>query len=96
MSVSHFCRTFKSTYGISPRTWIGRRRIEVAQALMMSTPAPLSDIACRCGMSDQAHFTRAFRRITGETPHSWRQMCRPAVPRTGGSITFMGLRTLGA
>jgi AraC-like DNA-binding protein len=26
-----------------------------------------------CGMSDQSHFTRSFRRIVGETPSSWRQ-----------------------
>jgi AraC family transcriptional regulator len=78
-STSHFCRTFKCTFGTSARAWIGRRRIEVSQALMVSTRAPLSEIAFSCGMSDQSHFTRAFRRVVGETPHSWRQMCRGAV-----------------
>ncbi|MDB6042037.1 MAG: hypothetical protein JWM63_588 [Gammaproteobacteria bacterium] len=24
-------------------------------------------------MSDQSHFTRAFRRIVDDTPYSWRQ-----------------------
>jgi AraC family transcriptional regulator len=77
-STSHFCRTFKCTFGTSARAWIGRRRIEISQALMISTRAPLSEIAFSCGMSDQSHFTRAFRRFVGETPHSWRQLYRGA------------------
>jgi AraC family transcriptional regulator len=76
LSTSHFYRFFKRTFGTSARTWIGRRRIEVAQILMLSTRAPLSQIALSCGMSDQSHFTRAFRRIVGETPHIWRQTLR--------------------
>jgi len=79
ISTSHFCRAFKCTFGTSARAWIGRRRIEVAQAHMLSTRAPLSEIALSCGMSDQSHFTRAFRRIVGETPHSWRQTRRSAI-----------------
>ena len=79
ISTSHFCRAFKRTFGTSARAWIGRRRIEVAQNLMLSTRAPLSEIAFSCGMSDQSHFTRAFRRIVGETPHSWRQMYRGVI-----------------
>ncbi len=38
----------------------------------------LSEIALSCGMSDQAHFTRAFRRVVGETPNRWRQSRRAA------------------
>jgi AraC family transcriptional regulator len=79
ISTSHFCRAFKCTFGTSARAWIGRRRIEVAQSLMLSTRVPLSEIALSCGMSDQSHFTRAFRRVVGETPHSWRQTRRGAI-----------------
>ena len=73
LSVSHFCRAFKRTFGTSPRVYVLRRRIELAQGLMLTTREPLSSIALRCGMCDQAHFTRSFRRIVGETPHSWRR-----------------------
>jgi AraC family transcriptional regulator len=72
LSASHFCRAFKLTFGASPRTYVLRRRIEVAQALMLTTCEPLSSIALSCGMCDHAHFTRAFHRIVGETPYSWR------------------------
>ena len=56
-----------------------RRRIEVAQDLMLSTREPLGAIALSCGMSDQSHFSRWFRRIVGETPHQWRRMRRGAL-----------------
>ena len=76
VSVSHFCRAFKCTFGVRASEWITRRRVEVAQGLMLATSAPLSEIALSCGMCDQSHFSRAFRRIVGQTPHSWRQTRR--------------------
>jgi AraC family transcriptional regulator len=73
MSVGHFCRAFKRTFGMPAGIWIRHRRIELAQGLMLTTGASLSEIALSCGMSDQSHFTRSFRSIVGETPSSWRQ-----------------------
>jgi len=73
LSASHFCRAFKCTFGVSPRDYVLRRRIEVAQGLMLTTSEPLSSIAVRCGMCDQPHFTRSFHRIVGETPYMWRR-----------------------
>ena len=76
LSASHFCRAFKCTFGVSPRDYVLRRRIEVAQGLMLATTEPLSSIAVRCGMCDQPHFTRSFHRIVGETPYAWRRTRR--------------------
>jgi AraC family transcriptional regulator len=81
LSASHFCRAFKCTFGVSPRDYVLRRRIEVAQGLMLSTSEPLSSIAVRCGMCDQPHFTRSFHRIVGETPYMWRR-ARRGSPQT--------------
>jgi AraC-like DNA-binding protein len=76
LSASHFCRAFKCTFGASPRHYVMRRRIEVAQGMMLTTSEPLSSIAVRCGMCDQSHFTRSFHRIVGETPYTWRRTRR--------------------
>jgi AraC family transcriptional regulator len=73
LSASHFCRAFKCSFGTSPRDYVLRRRMEVAKALMLTTPAPLSAIAVSCGMCDQQHFTRSFGRIVGESPSTWRR-----------------------
>jgi AraC-like DNA-binding protein len=78
LSASHFCRAFKCTFGVAPRLYVLRRRIEAAQGLMLTTPEPLSSIAIRCGLCDQPHFTRSFRRIVGETPYMWRRARRPS------------------
>jgi AraC family transcriptional regulator len=41
-SASHFCRAFKCAFGASPREYVLRRRIEVAQTMMLTTSEPLS------------------------------------------------------
>ena len=79
LSTSHFTRTFRRTFGVSPGTYLLQRRIEVAQGLMLTTPEPLSSIALTCGLYDQSHFTRSFHRLVGETPDSWRRTRRSAL-----------------
>ena len=76
LSASHFCRAFKCAFGASPRHYVIRRRIQAAQRMMLTTSDPLRSIAVNCGMCDQQHFTRSFRRIVGETPSMWRRTRR--------------------
>jgi len=73
LSESHFSRAFRCAFGTSAHEYLTRRRIEVAQSLMLTTGESLCAIALRCGLSDQSHFTRVFRRIVGETPYAWRR-----------------------
>jgi AraC-like DNA-binding protein len=73
LSVFHFNVAFRKSVGDSPHGYIIRRRMERAQGLMLSTDASLSEIAATCGLADQAHFTRLFRRIVGESPGAWRR-----------------------
>jgi AraC family transcriptional regulator len=73
LSVSHFCRAFKVSFGTTPHTHINRLRVELAQRLMLTTEDPLSQIALACGMADQAHLSKLFRRGVGETPTAWRR-----------------------
>ena len=73
LSEYHFNVTFRETVGEAPHGYIVRRRVERAQGLMLSTERPLSEIALECGLADQAHFTRLFRSIVGETPAAWRR-----------------------
>ena len=73
LSRSHFCRAFHNSTGNPPHEYIIRRRIERAQQLMVSTRTPLNQIALECGLVDQAHLARLFRRVVGVTPASWRR-----------------------
>jgi AraC family transcriptional regulator len=90
ISVGHFCRAFKRTFGMPARIWIRRRRIELAQGLMLTTGASLSEIALSCGMSDQSHFTRSFRRIVGESPSFWRQTRHGAIEERVTELAYLG------
>jgi AraC-like DNA-binding protein len=90
ISVGHFCRAFKHTFGMPAGIWIRHRRIELAQGLMLTTGASLSDIALSCGMSDQSHFTRSFRLIVGETPSSWRQTRHGAIEERITELAYPG------
>src|SRR5690606_11322339 len=65
LSACHFSRAFRQSLGDSPIEYVIRRRVERAQGLMLSTGAPVSQIALDCGLADQAHFSRPFRRLVG-------------------------------
>ena len=73
LSVSHFCRAFKETFGQTPHAHLLRLRLELAQALMLSTREHLTQIALECGFADLSHLSKAFRRELGEAPSTWRR-----------------------
>lgn len=72
-SVSHFGRAFRESFDDPPHTYVMRRRIERAQGLMLQTNLSLAQIAIDCGLSDQAHFNKSFRRFVGQSPGAWRR-----------------------
>jgi AraC family transcriptional regulator len=79
LSEAHFSRAFRLAYGEPPHAYIVRRRVELAAQLMLASREPLSEIALRCGFHDQAHLSKQFRQLTGETPAAWRRLrSRPA------------------
>jgi len=75
-SEAHFSRSFKRTFGQSPHAFLVRRRVELAAEYMLTTDASLSEIALRCGFTDQAHLCKHFRLAAGHTPAAWRRAHR--------------------
>lgn len=73
LSESHFSRAFRIRFGLSVHAYVTFRRVEASRHLMLTTEAPLSEIALSCGMSDQAHFTKVFKRVVGQPPSRWRK-----------------------
>lgn len=78
ISNSHFCRAFKTSMGETAHRYIMRRRVTHAQAMMLDSRERLCQIAVACGLADQAHMTRVFRRFLGQTPDTWRRAFRAA------------------
>jgi AraC family transcriptional regulator len=73
LSISHFARSFKASFGVSAHRWLVQRRVERSQQLLMHTRESLADIADQVGFADQAAFTRTFRQIVGISPGRWRR-----------------------
>jgi AraC family transcriptional regulator len=73
LSTSHFFRGFKASVGLTPFEYVSQRRVELALKLMRTTSEPLSQIAVQCGLCDQSHLCRLFRRLIGQTPDAWRR-----------------------
>jgi len=74
LSTSRFAHAFRTSTGMPPHRWLTKRRVERAQSMLQNPNERLSDIALACGFTDQAHFNRVFRSVTGATPGDWRQV----------------------
>jgi AraC family transcriptional regulator len=73
LSRSYFSRAFKISTGLAPHQWLVRARIEKAQQLLLETDHPIARIALEAGFADQAHLTRTFQRLTGQSPRAWQR-----------------------
>jgi AraC-like DNA-binding protein len=55
---------------------LDQMRIETAMVLLEDADLKLSDVARELDYSERAHFSRAFKRITGVTPRQYRTDCQ--------------------
>lgn len=73
LSPHHFSRLFKETIGKTPMQFVQEHRVEEAKKLLKDQNIPLIEIAHRCGFSDQAHFSRVFKKYTSSSPKLFRK-----------------------
>jgi AraC family transcriptional regulator len=73
VSTGYLFRAFKISAGSTPFRYIARRRVVLACTIMMTTRDPLCQIAIACGVCDQAHLCKMFRREFGMSPTDWRR-----------------------
>ena len=77
MSPSHFRRSFKQCFGLTPQDFVGQQRLRRAAHMITETDTAIAVIALECGFGDQSHFSRKFRLFFGCPPRSYRQQWRP-------------------
>jgi AraC family transcriptional regulator len=73
LSVYHFCRAFKTSFGVPPHRYHSLRRIEHAKSLLAKQTCSVTEIGLQVGFSETSSFTAAFRRMTGSTPTAYRR-----------------------
>lgn len=67
---------FRSATGMTLTDAIAHRRMREACGMLRDTVLPAAQISIRCGFSDAAYFSRAFKRRIGCTPGAYRQLFR--------------------
>lgn len=73
ISSSHAMRAFRQSRGRSLANHIALLRIERARDLLARESHDISEVAATLRFASASSFSAAFRRLTGETPTSFRQ-----------------------
>jgi AraC family transcriptional regulator len=76
LSISHFTRSFRQSFGTSPHRYLIRHRVERARRLLSDSTDSLLEVALQTGFSDQASFSRTFKTVVGSSPGQWRREAR--------------------
>jgi len=77
MSRSGFAARFAAVVGTPPMAYVGAARMRAARSLLASG-STVAFVAAEFGYGSEAAFSRAFARITGETPGRVRRMAAAA------------------
>jgi AraC family transcriptional regulator of adaptative response / methylphosphotriester-DNA alkyltransferase methyltransferase len=64
---------FKETYGMTPKAYTDKLRLEEAERMLKATDEKIIDIAASAGFGSLAAFNRSFRAKTGMTPSAYRK-----------------------
>lgn len=73
LSKYHFLRLFTLVHGVTPRTYLQRKRIGVAIRLLESTRMTMSEVSASVGFAEESTLVRQMRRWTKLTPRQVRQ-----------------------
>jgi AraC-like DNA-binding protein len=74
LSRSAFYERFVRLIGQPPMQYLTQWRMQAAATLLRQSRAPVASIALDVGYESEAAFTRAFKRLVGTPPASWRRI----------------------
>ena len=81
----YLSHAFQKEYGISPITYLSRRRIEESKYLLGNTNHTLDQVSELLGFSSPSYFSQCFRKAEGISPNEYRRQVRegkrPAPPK---------------
>lgn len=72
LSRYHFIRSFRNATGQSPIQYLISMRVRAAADWLLTTSAPIAQVALDVGFNDISHFYACFRSAFHCTPRQWR------------------------
>jgi AraC-like DNA-binding protein len=72
MSTFYFCKMFKKASGMTFTDYLTRVRVEKVKSFLLNPQTRISEAAYAAGFQSLSQFNRAFRRVAGESPTSYR------------------------
>lgn len=76
LSRSALVERFHRRLETSPMRYLALWRVQLAMQALESSDAPLAAIAAEAGYGSEEAFSRAFKRLTGTSPATWRRQRR--------------------
>ncbi len=73
MSLSTFKRYFVKVYGETPGKWLLRKRLKLAETLILHSDKSVNEISFQCGFESPSHFIRVFKKEFKNTPIQYRE-----------------------
>lgn len=77
ISSSYFQYLYKNFFGISFQQDLIRLRVERAKFIITTSNLPLEQVAEICGYTNEVHFYRQFKKLTGISPAKFRKKMNP-------------------
>lgn len=81
MSESTLHRQFRRYFGTTPAGFARGLRLREASKALRDTQERIEQLAFRLGFADASHFSREFRKTTGESPAEYRKRFLPSAAR---------------
>jgi AraC-like DNA-binding protein len=79
VSRSVLAQRFTELVGDSPMRYLASWRIQLAKQMLREGKHSIQEIATHVGYESEAAFNRAFKRLTGSPPASWRRSTASAL-----------------
>jgi AraC-like DNA-binding protein len=76
MSRSALAERFTAYVGVPPITYLAQWRLQAAARLLQNGSASVAQAAAAVGYQSESAFNRAFKRLVGEAPGTWRRQGR--------------------
>ena len=72
LSESQFRHVFKQLFGMPPKQFQTKLKIQMAMNQLKAKNTSVLDISCECGFESLSSFNRHFKNETGLSPLKWR------------------------